>query len=253
MQRWKITIEYKGTHYVGWQVQPDGKTVQGSIIDAVSKMCKIKIIVHGAGRTDSGVHATGQVAHFDVPSDAPTGSNFTAEKMREALNYFLANEDISILLAEKVSDDFHARYSATGRAYCYRLSNRKAPLTFNKDLVWYTGGKQLNIEHMREASQYLVGTQDFTSFRNFDATNQNPIRTLEYLNIDSHGDEVHITCGSRSFVHNQVRYMVAALQLVGYGGWEINRVKEVLDAKDRLKGGPLAPPDGLFLVGVSYD
>ena len=253
MQRWKITIKYKGTDYVGWQIQPDGKTVQGEIMRALARMCKINIILHGAGRTDSGVHATGQVAHFDLPDDAPTGTTFSEEKMREALNYFIGKQDISILKAEKVSQDFHARYSATERAYIYRICNREAPLTFNKDVVWYTGGNKMDADKMHEAAQHLVGTHDFTAFRHYDATHQNPIRTLEYLNVTESGDEIHITCGSRSFLHNQVRYMTGALQLVGYGKWGVNRVKEVLESKNRLQGGPLAPPTGLFLTHVLYD
>ncbi len=251
-QRWKITIEYKGTDYAGWQIQPEVKTVQGEIMDALSRMCKADITLYGAGRTDSGVHATGQVAHFDLLDNTPVGTNFSEYKMREALNYFIGKQDISILKAEKVGKNFHARFSATGRAYTYRISNRIAPLTYNKGVVWHTGGNKMNISRMHEAAQYLVGTHDFTSFRHFEATHQNPVRTIDYINVTEVGDEIHINIGSRSFLHNQVRYITAALQLVGYGHWEIIRIKEVLDAKSRLKGGPLAPPTGLFLTEVLY-
>ncbi len=247
MPRFKITIEYFGKNYCGWQIQDHCPTAQGAIMQALQKVFKMDIIVQGAGRTDSGVHATGQVAHFDVDT------KMTAHKIREALNYFLYHEDVSILQCEPVSDDFHARFSATSRHYLYRISNRRAPLTFQRDIVWHAGGYNLDAIKMHDAGQVLVGTHDFTTFRSAIATNQNPVRTLDYLSITEVGDEIHLRCGARSFLHNQVRYITGALFRVGYGKWTIKNIEYCLAIKDRNKGGPLAPPHGLYLTKVTYD
>ncbi len=245
--RFKITVEYFGKNYCGWQIQDHCPTAQGAIMQALHQLFKADIPVHGAGRTDSGVHASGQVAHFDADT------SMTANKIREALNHFLYHQDVSILQCAQVADDFHARFSATSRHYLYRISNRRAPLTFQRDMVWHAGGYTLNAEKMHEAGQLLVGTHDFTTFRSAMATNQNPTRTLDYLHITEAGDEIHLRCGAKSFLHNQVRYMTGALLRVGYGKWNATHIQRCLDAKDRNKGGPLAPPHGLYLTEVRYD
>lgn len=246
MTRWKITIEYAGAKYSGWQIQPEQKTVQGEIENALVKLFNKKITIQGAGRTDSGVNATGQVAHFDVES------NFDKYKMEKALNHYLWNEDISIINAEKVRDDFNARFDAKQRQYIYRISNRRAPLTFNRKNVWHTGGYELDVKKMAEAGKILIGTHDFTTFRASHAKHQQPIRTLDYLSVEEIGNEIHIKCGGKSFLHNQVRYIAGALFRVGYGKWNKEDVQKCLDAKDRTQGGPLAPAHGLYLIKVIY-
>ena len=247
MTRFKITVEYFGKNYCGWQIQDDCPTAQGAIMIALKKLFKTDIIIYGAGRTDSGVHATGQVAHFDINTD------LSANKIREALNHFLYHEDISVLQCQAVADDFHARFSATSRHYLYRISNRRAPLTFERDIVWYTGGFILDAEKMHTAGQVLVGTHDFTTFRSAVATNQNPLRTLDYLTLTDMGSEIHLRCGARSFLHNQVRYITGALFRVGYGKWTTDDIQRCLNARDRNQGGPLAPPHGLYLTEVKYN
>ncbi|MGB1361111.1 MAG: tRNA pseudouridine(38-40) synthase TruA [Alphaproteobacteria bacterium] len=246
MTRWKITIEYKGKNYAGWQSQPEQKTVQGEIEKAINDLFKSNITIQGAGRTDSGVNATGQVAHFDMETD------FDEFKMCKALNHYLWEEDIAILNAEKVADDWNARFDAKQRQYIYRISNRRAPLTFNRDNVWYTGGYELDLDKMTEAGKLLVGTHDFTTFRASHATHQKPIRTVDYLDVVEVGNEIHIRCGAKSFLHNQVRYFTGALFRVGYGKWTKDDVQRCLDVKDRNQGGPLAPPNGLYLTKVVY-
>ncbi len=256
MQRWKITIEYKGTNYAGWQIQPDIKTVQGQIELAISTMCSTnlnQVSVQGAGRTDSGVHAIAQVAHFDILDNFKIGQTFNEFKMAKALNHFLLKDDISILKAEKVHSDFHARFDAKSRSYIYKLSNRRAPLTFKKGLLWQPRGNKMDARLMNSAAQLLIGTHDFSTFRAFNATNQNPLRTIDYLHLCEVADEIHLHIKARSFLHNQVRYIIGALQLIGYGHWNGEKLKQVLDAKDRRCGGPLAPPHGLYLSEVKYE
>ena len=244
--RWKITIEYCGAPYSGWQYQPDQKTVEGEILIALKKLFKTDIEIQGAGRTDSGVNALGQIAHFDVETD------FDEYKMAKALNHYLWNEDISILSAEKVADDFNARFDATQRQYIYRIANRPAPLTFDKQNVWYTGGFTLDANLMNEAGKLLIGTHDFTTFRASHSDHQKPIRTLDYLTVEEVGEEIHLKCGAKSFLHNQVRYITGALFRVGYGKWTTEDIQRCLDVKDRNQGGPLAPPHGLYLSKVVY-
>lgn len=246
MPRFKITVEYFGKNYCGWQIQDDLPTAQGDIMNALQHLFKTHIVVQGAGRTDSGVHASGQVAHFDADTD------LRAEKIREALNHFLYHRDVSILHCTQVKDDFHARFSATSRHYVYRISNRRAPLTFARDIVWHTGGFVLDAKRMHTAGQLLVGTHDFTTFRSAAATHQHPVRTLDYLHVDTVDDEIHLRCGAKSFLHNQVRYMTGALFRVGYGKWNESHIQACLDACDRNAGGPLAPPHGLYLTEVQY-
>lgn len=253
MQRWKIRLEYNGTHYAGWQIQPTVKTVQGQLHNIFERFFKHPVDVQGAGRTDSGVHATGQVAHFDVGDSFPIGTTFTAYKMREALNYALRRENISVLQAYKAHRNFHARFSAKARIYIYRISNRSAKTTFYRNLLWHPKSSSvLDARKMHDAAQIFVGTHDFTTFRSQVATHQNPVRTIEYIRVRSIGEEIHIKVKAPSFLHNQVRYIVGALQLVGYGHWEKQKVKAILNIKDRRKGGPLAPPHGLYLSKVCY-
>ena len=246
MSRWKLTIEYYGKPYAGWQVQPDMPTVQGEIMIALKKLFKQDIPLQGAGRTDSGVHAKGQVAHFDCDT------NLTTLKIREALNHFLFEKYISILQVESVADDFDARFSAKQRQYLYRISNRRSPLTFEKDTVWYTGGYILDAQKMHDAGQLLVGTHDFTTFRSASSDHQKPIRTLDYLTVESVGEEIHLRCGAKSFLHNQVRYITGALFFVGYGKWTKQHIQMCLDVKDRNKGGTLAPAHGLYFSQVIF-
>jgi len=247
MPRFKLTIEYDGSGYSGWQKQPDMPSVQEAIEQAVRELCGEYCNVVGAGRTDAGVHATGQVAHVDLPKD------YEPYKVMQALNYHMlaTAPGIAILDAEVAPDSFHARFSATKRYYRYRITNRRARAAIDLGRSWQVG-EPLNISAMREAAKYLVGHHDFTSFRDSECQSKSPEKTLESLEINGEGENVTITTHARSFLHHQVRNMVGTLVLVGKGRWEPIQVKEALDAKDRAAAGPTCPPDGLYLTRVEY-
>ncbi len=246
MPRYRLLVEYDGSPFVGWQRQDNGPSVQGVLEAAVEKLCGHRINIYAAGRTDAGVHATGQVAHVDLPKDYP------AETVRAALNYHVGSKPVAVVEAEAVGDDFHARFSATGRRYLYRILNRRAPPALERHRVLWLP-MDLDAEAMHAAAQRLIGHHDFSTFRARDCQAQSPMKTLDVLSVARMGDEIHVVAEARSFLHHQVRNMVGTLQLVGRGSWTADRMSEALDARDRKAGGPTAKPDGLYLTGVRYE
>ena len=245
MTRWRLIVEYDGGHFVGWQRQDNGRSVQQAIEEAIFGFAQEQVPLFGAGRTDSGVHALGQVAHFDLVRDAD------AATVRDALNFYLKPDPITILEADAVDQDFHARFSATGRHYLYRILNRRAPPAVERGHVWHVP-TDLDWCAMNEAGQFLIGRHDFTSFRAAVCQADSPVKTLDTLVVERRSDEVVIEALARSFLHNQVRIMVGTLRLVGDGKWRVADVGEALAACDRARAGPTAPPDGLYLTRVDY-
>lgn len=245
MTRWKITLEYDGSGFVGWQRQDNGLSVQQVLEDAVAGFAQERVSVFAAGRTDSGVHALGQVAHFDLKKDSD------AETVRDALNYHSKRHPVAVLQAEAVADDFHARFSAKSRHYLYRILNRRGPPVLDAGRVWHVIAP-LNAQAMHEAAQALVGKHDFTSFRASVCQADSPVKTLDALNVSRLAEEVHIAVSARSFLHNQVRILAGTLKQVGEGKWSAGDVKAALEARDRSAAGPTAPPDGLYLERVGY-
>lgn len=244
-KRFKLTVEYDGTPFVGWQRQDNGPSVQQVIEEAIFKTTAETVTLQVAGRTDAGVHALGQVAHVDL------AYTIAAERLCEALNFYLRPAPVAIVAAAQVSADFHARFSATGRAYCYRIVNRRAPLTVDLNRAWHVK-PPLNAKAMHEAAQVLLGHHDFTTFRASQCQAKSPMKTLDRLDVHRIGEDIEVIAESRSFLHHQVRNMVGSLSLVGIGKWSADRLKAALDARDRAKGGPTAPPDGLYLTAVRY-
>ncbi len=247
MPRFRLDIEYDGGPYAGWQRQAGDHTIQAAIEQAVEKFSGEAITLRGAGRTDAGVHATGQVAHLDLTKDWP------ADTVRDAVNAHLqqAGERVSIVRAAVVPDDFDARFSATGRHYLYRISNRRAPPALDKGKVWWVP-KRLDAVAMEVAAKVLLGRHDFTTFRSTQCQANSPVRTLDRLDVVRDGDAIDIHTSARSFLHNQVRSMVGSLKRVGEGAWSAGDLKVALEACDRAACGQVAPPDGLFLVKVDY-
>jgi tRNA pseudouridine38-40 synthase len=245
MARFKLTIEYDGTPFVGWQRQDNGPSVQVALEAAIKKFCGEDVVVTAAGRTDAGVHALGQVVHVDLTKDWPP------ETVRNALNFHLQPDPVTILAAARAADDFHARLSATGRAYLYRILNRSAPPAVERNRVWHVP-HELDADAMHVAAQSLIGHHDFTTFRASFCQAKSPMKTLDRLDVARVGDEIHVQARARSFLHHQVRNMVGTLKLVGQGKWAVRDVADALAARDRTKGGPTAPPDGLYLVSVTY-
>ena len=245
MPRYKLTIEYDGTPFVGWQVQDNGMSVQGVVADAVLAFAGERAAIGGAGRTDAGVHALGQVAHVDLAKDWPP------DTVRDALNAHLRPHPVAVLLAERVADDFDARFSAIRRHYRYRIINRRADLTFERGRAWRIA-KPLDISAMQAAAQSLVGRHDFTTFRNVECQAKSPVKTLDQLDVHRRADDVQVMASARSFLHSQVRSMVGALALVGEGKWTVDDVSVALAKRDRAACAPVAPPDGLYLARVDY-
>jgi tRNA pseudouridine38-40 synthase len=245
MPRYRIIVEYDGTPFVGWQVQANGESVAGAIASALHKLTGRTVSVHGAGRTDAGVHALAQVAHFDLDAE------WDPLRLREGLNALVRPHPIAILVAGRVADDFHARYSATARHYVYRIVNRRAPLALEVNRAWHVA-QPLAESKMQLAADNLVGRHDFTTFRSVECQATSPIKTLAALNIARSDDLIEIAASARSFLHNQVRSMVGSLKLVGEGKWQPDDVKRALDARDRSACGPVAPPHGLYLRRVDY-
>jgi tRNA pseudouridine38-40 synthase len=243
--RWKITIEFDGRPFVGWQRQENGPSVQAAVEKAIAGFSGETVTLHGAGRTDSGVHALGQVAHFDLEKDA------SAETVRDALNFHLKPEPVAVLRAKTADPGFHARISAQRRHYLYRILNRRAPPTLEAGRVWHVAAP-LDTERMRQAANALVGKHDFTSFRAAACQADSPIKTLDALEVAQAGEEIHATARARSFLHHQVRNMVGTLKLVGEGKWGLAEVSAALAARDRAAAGPTAPAEGLYLTQVDY-
>ncbi|MBA2589447.1 MAG: tRNA pseudouridine(38-40) synthase TruA [Alphaproteobacteria bacterium] len=245
MLRYRLTIEYDGGPFVGWQRQAEGASVQGALEDAIEKLSSERVTVTGAGRTDAGVHALGQVAHFDLEK------NFEAGKVRDALNHYLRPAPIVVLDSEAVDSEFHARFSARSRHYLFRILNRRSPPALEDGRVWHVTHR-LDPEAMHAAAQFLVGQHDFTTFRAAECQAQSPVKTLDTLDVSAHADEIHIEASARSFLHHQIRSFAGSLKLVGEGKWQPKDLKNALEARDRSACGPVSPPEGLYLVRVDY-
>lgn len=246
MPRFKLTIEYDGRPFVGWQRQENGQSVQGVLEQAIARFApEDHVGVTGSGRTDAGVHAFGQVAHFD------TGRDMSSDEVQGAINHHVKPHPVSVISVEKVDEDFNARFSAEKRHYVYKICNRRAPLTFDKGLKWHVK-TPLDADAMHEAAQLLVGRHDFTTFRHAHCQAKDPVKTMDYLRVERLGGEVHLFAGARSFLHHQIRSITGTLKLVGDGKWSSADVQAALDAKDRSALGLNAPPDGLYFVNVEY-
>lgn len=249
MPRYKLTIEYDGTPFVGWQIQATGATVQGVLTEAVARFTGEQVHVQGAGRTDAGVHATGQVAHVELSRDWPP------DTVRDAMNAHLRPHPIAVLAAEKAADNFHARFSATGRRYVYRIIMRRADLALERDRAWRVL-RPLDAQAMARGAARLVGRHDFTTFRAIGCQAASPVKTLDRLEVETvaldFGAEIRVHAQARSFLHHQVRSMVGTLVKVGEGAWTPDDVTRALEAKDRTRCGPMAPSAGLYLAEVTY-
>jgi tRNA pseudouridine38-40 synthase len=245
MPRYKLTIEYDGAPFVGWQVQDNGLSVQGVLAAAVAAFCGEHVHVQGAGRTDAGVHALGQVAHLDL------AKAWDADTVRDALNAHLRPHPVAVLAAEPAADDFDARHSARQRHYLYRIVNRRADLALDAARAWRTP-RPLDAAAMQEGARRLLGRHDFTTFRAAECQAKSPVKTLDRLDIERDGEEVRIHAAARSFLHRQVRSMVGSLVEVGDGRWSADDLERALAARDRAACGEVAPPHGLYLARVEY-
>ncbi|MFH0295638.1 tRNA pseudouridine(38-40) synthase TruA [Bradyrhizobium sp. 31Argb] len=245
MPRYKLTIEYDGTPFCGWQIQDNAPSVQGALETAVKAMCGEDVRVHGSGRTDAGVHALGQVAHCDIAKPFPP------DRLRDGLNAHLRPNPIAVLGAEIVPDDFQARFSAKKRHYLYRIRNTRANLALDIGRVWRVP-RHLDTDAMHEAAQRLIGKHDFTTFRDTECQAKSPVKTLDQLDVTRNGDAVSIVTSARSFLHSQVRSLVGSLVWVGEGRWTADDLAAALAARNRAACGPVAPPEGLYLVRVEY-
>ncbi len=245
MPRYRLVIEYDGAPFTGWQSQAGGTSVQDVIEKAIALINGGPALVYGAGRTDSGVHALAQVAHADLVKD------WEPFKLRNALNGNMRSHPVSVLEAALVPDDFHARFSAKKRYYLYRILNRRSPPALDRGKVWWIPNA-LDSDQMHEAARHLVGKHDFTTFRAAQCQAASPVKTLDRLDVARYGELIEIRADARSFLHNQVRSMVGSLRSVGEGKWSTRDMKRALDAADRSACGPVAPPEGLYLLKVDY-
>lgn len=247
MPRFRMVVEYDGTAYVGWQRQENGHSVQSAIEKAILKLTGETVSIRGAGRTDSGVHARGQVIHADLSRE------WLPHKLRNAVNAHLmmANEAVSIVEVIAVDDTFDARFSALKRHYLYRILNRPAPLALEKNRAWWVA-KELDHEAMHAAAQMLVGHHDFTTFRSTHCQAKNPVRTLDRLDVTRVGDLIEIRASAQSFLHNQIRSFAGTLKIAGEGKVTPDDVRAALEARDRKECGPVAPPEGLYFMKVEY-
>ena len=245
MTRFRLTVEYDGRPFMGWQRQAHGPSVQQAIEEAVQAITGEEVTLHAAGRTDAGVHALAMSAHVDI--ERP----ITPFRLSEGLNARLRPQPIAILKAEPVTDDWHARFSCIGRRYLYRIVNRRAPLALEAGRAWLVMAK-LDAEAMHEAAQLLVGLHDFTTFRSVQCQSESPVKTLDRLDVRRDGEGIEISAAARSFLHHQVRSMVGCLQLVGRGKWTAQDLRNALEARDRAELGMNAPPDGLYFVEAIY-
>lgn len=252
MNIYKLTIEYDGTGLAGWQRQPDFYSVQEALENAVTKISGEKPNVFCAGRTDAGVHALAQVAHFGLEKE------WDVFKLFEGINYYIRGDErlpipmqVAVVKVEKAAEDFHARFNAKRRYYRYRIINRRGHLALDQNRAWCVPEK-LDEDKMQEAAKLLLGKHDFTSFRSTDCQSKSPVKTLDFLEVKRNGDEIDISCNAVSFLHHQVRNMVGSLKLVGTGKWQVADIQKALDAKDRRAAGPTAPAQGLYFVKVEY-
>lgn len=253
--RWKLTIEYHGAPFSGWQRQEDGvPSVQQAVEDAICAFCQKRLTLHVAGRTDAGVHARGQVAHFDLDYGE---RSLSGADLAKAINAHLRTLPVSVIDACEAAPDFHARFSAKNKLYTYRIINRSSPLAVDEGLAWHIR-RTLDVQAMREAARYLLGSHDFTTFRDSHCQAKSPLKTLDKFEIETkqydnyEGREILMHVQARSFLHHQVRNMAGTLALVGDGKWTPADVKSALEARDRAKGGPTAPAEGLCLIRVDY-
>jgi tRNA pseudouridine38-40 synthase len=245
MPRYKLTIEYDGSPFSGWQIQDTALTVQGALEAAVKAMSSEDVRVHGSGRTDAGVHALAQVAHCDIAKP------FAPDRLRDGLNAHLRPHPVAVLAAEIVPETFEARFSAIRRHYLYRIANTRANLALDVGRVWRVP-RRLDAEAMHQAAQRLIGKHDFTTFRDTECQAKSPVKTLDQLDVARDGDAIRIMTSARSFLHSQVRSMVGSLVWVGEGRWSAEDLAAALAARDRSACGPVAPPEGLYLVRVEY-
>lgn len=245
MPRYKLLIEYHGGPYQGWMKLPGKPTVQAALEEAAAKLDGGPVEVYGAGRTDAGVHATGQVAHMDLRQDRPN-------KIADAMNFHLRPHPIAVLKAERVGEDFHARFSATARHYRYVVINRRADLAIERGIAWRVPSR-LDAGKMHEAAQAFIGAHDFSTFRDADCQAASPVKTLWQFDVSRAGERIEFTCSAPSFIHRQVRSMVGSLVEIGRGRHPVRWAREILEAADRSRCGPVAPADGLFLERVDYD
>ena len=250
MYRYKITIEYDGKNFSGWQKQLGKTTIQGVLQEACEKLNDSEVVIYGAGRTDAGVHAQGQVAHFDLKN------KFEPNKLLMALNFHIRRsaqgKEIVVLNVERVNSTFHARYNAVAKVYCYRILNSKTPLALERERAWWVP-QHLNIRLMRKASKLLIGNHDFSAFRSSSCQAKTPVKTLDTIKLKSIGKEIKIFLHARSFLHNQVRIIVGTLVEVGRGKKSYNEIRNALKSKTRINAGPTAPAEGLTLINVSYE
>ena len=245
MQRYKLTLEYDGTPFVGWQRQENGLGVQQVLEEAVTAFCAETVNAFAAGRTDAGVHALGQVAHIDLEKDTD------ADTVRDALNYHMKPHPVAVVVCEAVDDEFHARFSAQERVYQYRIVNRRAPLALAQHRAWLVP-VALNADAMNDAAQTLVGKHDFSTFRAAECQSSSPVKTIDKITVARAGDNIFVSVRARSFLHHQVRNIVGTLKYVGDGKWTKDDVQSALEKRDRAAGGPTAPAAGLFLTHVCY-
>lgn len=248
MTRWKLTIEYHGAPYCGWQRQNGQPSVQEEVEKAIAKFCQQDVRVHAAGRTDTGVHATGQIAHFDLDYGTRPLTGFDVAK---AINAYLRPQPIAILKAEEAADDFHARFNAINKLYRYRILNRVAPIAIDQGFAWHVW-KPLDVPLMNKVAQNLLGTHDFTTFRDSECQAKSPVRSISRIELVRKNDEVFMEVEGRSFLHHQVRNMIGTLVMVGEGKWNEDDFMKAFHARDRTKGGKTAPADGLTLVRIDY-
>ena len=245
MPRFAFTIEFDGRPFMGWQRQDHGPSVQEAMEHAIHAITGEHAVVHAAGRTDAGVHALAMRAHADIDTAIP------AFRLKEGINAKLRPDPVAVLACEEADEDWHARFSCTGRSYVYRIVNRRAPLTFEAGLVWRVV-QPLDAGAMHAAAQTLVGRHDFTTFRSAHCQAESPVKTLDRLDVERTGERIAIHAAARSFLHHQVRSMVGCLAMVGMGRWSADDLADALEAKDRAALGLNAPPDGLYFVDAAY-
>ena len=245
MTRWRLTIEYDGRPFMGWQRQDHGPSVQQSLEEAIFRMTGELAAVHAAGRTDAGVHALAMAAHVEIEKGV------TEHRLREGINALVRPDPISVTGVAKVTDDWHARFSCIGRKYLYRILNRRAPPALDRGRVWHVA-VPLDVEAMAKGADFLIGRHDFTTFRSVQCQSDSPVKTLDRLDVQRVGDEVHIEAAARSFLHHQVRSMVGCLALVGRGQWQPDDIRRALEARDRAELGLNAPSEGLYFVEALY-